>query len=59
MYVTGALRNGFITAAQVSVLRRHARHHTRAHMAAMLRMIINERTDFQTAHRRATQLVGK
>ena len=59
MYVTGVYRNGCITSAQASVLRRHARHHTRAHMFVMLRMIVNERKDFTQAHQDAMRLVGK
>ena len=58
-YVTATYRNGFITQAQASALRRHARHHTRAHMFVMLRCIVNDRKDFSTAHREATRLVGK
>ena len=58
-YVTAAFRNGHITQAQASILRRHARKHTRAHMFVMLRMMINDRKDFSTAHRDAMRLVGK
>ena len=58
-YVTAAFRNGHITQAPASILRRHARKHTRAHMFVMLRMMINERKDFSTAHRDAMRLVGK
>ena len=59
MHVNGAWRNGLITQAQASLLRRHARHHSRAHMFVMLRLIVNQRKDFTTAHREASRMVGK
>ncbi len=62
-YVFDAYRNGLITAAQASALKRHARHHSRAHMCMMLRLIIGsssgERLDLSTAHTVCTRLVGK
>ena len=58
-YVTAAFRNGHITQAQASILRRHARKHTRAHMFVMLRLIVNDRKDFTTAHREAIRMVGR
>ena len=59
LYVTRSFRNGLITAAQASALRRHARHHSRAHMFVMLRLTINDRKDLAAAHREAMRMVGK
>ncbi len=58
-YVIHAQRHGLITPAQGAVLRRHVRHHSRAHMYIMLRLIINVHNSIPTAHTEAMRLVGK
>ncbi len=58
-YVLAAFRHGLITQPQMSLLRKHARHHTRGHMFVMLRLMVSDRKDFTQAHREAMQMVGK
>ncbi len=58
-YVINAFRNGLLTAAQASALKRHAAHHSRQHMFVMLHLVITDKKPLPFARDEAMRLVGK